>query len=190
MCCFKKHQMVVLNPRRSKTPQCFYFIVINFRSVYAGRFQLNHRIFQYVLRILVSKGTIHYWKMSTCQECHGRARCLQRCKQILESVHSPGVRDRHRDWWFPDELEHQSLLLSCQPEIVNKVCSDSWRHFLYVLAASTATAQTRWDCIHSPRWIQGVAVMVRDSRHRPQLCSLDHLGTWWCHKPSGNTASH
>lgn len=113
--------MVVLSPCGSKTPRHFYFIVISFRSVYAGRFQLKHGIFQCGLRILVSRGTIHYWKMNTCQECHGRAHCLQRCKQILESGHSPEVRDRHRDWWFPDELERQSLLLSCQPEILNSV---------------------------------------------------------------------
>lgn len=113
-------------PCRSKIPQNFYFIIIHFRSVHAGRFQLNYSIFQYVLWILVSKGTIRYWKMNTCQECHDRARCLQRYRQILESVHSPEVRDRRHDGWFPDELVHLSLPLSCQPAILSKVCSASW----------------------------------------------------------------
>ena len=58
--------------------------------------------------------------MNTCQEYHDKARCLQMYKQILENLHSLEVRGRHHDWLFPDEQEHLSLQLSCQPEILNK----------------------------------------------------------------------
>lgn len=188
--CFKKHQMEKVEPGRSKIPQNLCSAIIRFRSVRAGRFQSNHGVFQYVLRILVSKGTIHHWKMITCQECHDRAHCLQRCRQILESGHSPEVRDMRHAWWFPGELVHLSLQLSCQPGTGREVCSDSWRRLLCLLTVSTTTALPRWDWISSPWWIHGMTLITHDSGHHPQASSFDaHLSVWWCYVPWGNGGS-
>lgn len=180
--------MVVVQPGRSKIPQNLCFIIISFRSVRAGRFQLNHGAFQDVLWILVSKGAIHHWKMNTCQECHDRARCLQRCKQILESVHSPEVRDMRHAWWFPNEQAHLSLQLSCQPETGNKVCSNSWRHFLCLLTMPTTTALPRWDHITTMDSEDNTNYLW--SHHCPQPSSFDvDLSKGWCYIPLRNRAS-